>query len=468
MTITTITAAVQAAYAAPCPTTSKSSRTVPIPDTLQSVPGYPDKLKIYRIAASCFWQVRCYEQTTGKTVKRSTGQTDKREAIKFAKHLYEQLVFNRLNGVAMTKKSRFDACANGMMEMQAARVARKEISAAAHRNDQYFLDAKILPELRELDVAEITYDTLERFIGKIGSDLSASSIQRYLGVIRKVLDYALNRNLMQVLPKFPKVKKQDAPRGWFSAAEYQTLRKHAKELIGSEFTIRDNPKAGQTEGNVVRKIRITADLHDMIAFMVNSFIRPTDLKNMQHKHVEIVKGEYTYLRLTLPTSKGKDKPIATMKKAVDVYEKLTARHNDDSLAEPDDYVFLPEYTNRDTALRRLQQQFNYLLDTCGFKQGPRGEERTIYSLRHTCIMYRLCFGEGIDLLTLARNARTSVEMIDRFYASELTGEMNIDSLQSMRRKRQPVAWSPLARITPQSGSIELDLPTSSPPQLDLE
>jgi hypothetical protein len=124
MTITTITAAVQAAYAAPCPTTSKSSRTVPILDTLQSVPGYPDKLKIYRIAASCFWQVRCYEQTTGKTVKRSTGQTDKREAIKFAKHLYEQLVFNRLNGVAMTKKSRFDACANGMMEMQAARVAR--------------------------------------------------------------------------------------------------------------------------------------------------------------------------------------------------------------------------------------------------------------------------------------------------------------------------------------------------------
>jgi hypothetical protein len=95
-------------------------------------------------------------------VKRSRGQTDKREAIKVAKHLYEQLVFNRLNGVAMMKKSRFDACANGMMEMQAARVARKEISAAAHRNDQYFLDAKILPELRELDVAEITYDTLER------------------------------------------------------------------------------------------------------------------------------------------------------------------------------------------------------------------------------------------------------------------------------------------------------------------
>jgi hypothetical protein len=37
-----------------------------------------------------------------------------------------------------------------------------------------------------------------------------------------------------------------------------------------------------------------------------------------------------------------------------------------------------------------------------------------------------------DLLTLARNARTSVEMIERFYASQLTPEMNIALLQSRR------------------------------------
>jgi hypothetical protein len=43
----------------------------------------------------------------------------------------------------------------------------------------------------------------------------------------------------------------------------------------------------------------------------------------------------------------------------------------------------------------------------------------------------LC-GKQIDLLTLARNARTSVEMIERFYASNLTAEMNIDLLQGKR------------------------------------
>jgi hypothetical protein len=51
-------------------------------------------------------------------------------------------------------------------------------------------------------------------------------------------------------------------------------------------------------------------------------------------------------------------------------------------------------------------------------------------------MYRLLYGEGLDLLTLARNARTSTEMIERFYASHLEGEMNIEMLQSRRGKNK--------------------------------
>lgn len=58
--------------------TPHPSRTVPIPNTLESIKGYPDKLKIYRMAASSFWQVRFFDGKS--TIKRSTGQTDKREA----------------------------------------------------------------------------------------------------------------------------------------------------------------------------------------------------------------------------------------------------------------------------------------------------------------------------------------------------------------------------------------------------
>ena len=45
---------------------------------------------------------------------------------------------------------------------------------------------------------------------------------------------------------------------------------------------------------------------------------------------------------------------------------------------------------------------------------------------------RLLYGKSIDLITLARNARTSVDMIERFYSSNLTAEMNIDLLQGKR------------------------------------
>ena len=50
-------------------------------------------------------------------------------------------------------------------------------------------------------------------------------------------------------------------------------------------------------------------------------------------------------------------------------------------------------------------------------------------------MFRLLYGASIDTLKLARNARTIPEMIDRFYAAPLMGEMAVAELQSKRRPR---------------------------------
>jgi integrase len=77
--------------------------------------------------------------------------------------------------------------------------------------------------------------------------------------------------------------------------------------------------------------------------------------------------------------------------------------------------------------------FSWILKEQGLKKGPHGGDRTFYSLRHTAITFRLIYGGNIDLLTLARNARTSVEMIEKFYASTLSAEMNISLLHSKRK-----------------------------------
>lgn len=68
------------------------------------------------------------------------------------------------------------------------------------------------------------------------------------------------------------------------------------------------------------------------------------------------------------------------------------------------------------------------------KKGPHGAMCSLYSLRHTAMTFRLISVGNIDLLTLARNARTSVEMIEKFYASTLSAEINIALLHGKRGK----------------------------------
>jgi len=65
-------------------------------------------------------------------------------------------------------------------------------------------------------------------------------------------------------------------------------------------------------------------------------------------------------------------------------------------------VFLPEYgaKQRDYALKQFQRQFEILLALSGLGHGTTGEPRSMYSLRHTSIMYRLLYGGTINTLTL--------------------------------------------------------------------
>ena len=195
---------------------------------------------------------------------------------------------------------------------------------------------------------------------------------------------------------------------------------------------------GNNKGRLVRRVRITHDLHELVLFMVNSFIRPTDLKNLQHKHVQKVERHgCKFLVLNLPPSKKHDKPIATMELAVKVYDRLKNKHKAAGLGVgPNDYVFMPQYANRDYAYKELARQFDVLLWSTGLGKDARGADRTLYSLRHTCIMYRLMFGVGMSTLVLAKNARTGEDMLKRFYASQLEGVDNIKMLQSRRRKQQ--------------------------------
>ena len=191
------------------------------------------------------------------------------------------------------------------------------------------------------------------------------------------------------------------------------------------------------EGN---KAWIKRDYHQMpremnwlIRFMVYTFVRPGDIRQIKNKHIEVIQGAYNYLRLNLPEVKRHKAATVSLAPAVNIYKQLLAYQKSRGYGEPNDYVFFPEELNRRLVLDISGWSFNWILKDLGIKAGPHGTDRTLYSLRHTAITFRLIYGGNIDLLTLGRNARTSVEMIDKFYASTLSAEMNIALLHGKRR-----------------------------------
>lgn len=91
------------------------------------------------------------------------------------------------------------------------------------------------------------------------------------------------------------------------------------------------------------------------------------------------------------------------------------------LITPLTYLFLPAYQNRITAGKIVQRQFKELLKRAGLETDPfTGKKHSIYSLRHTAICMRIIHSEGkVNIFNLAKNAGTSVEQIERFYARHL-------------------------------------------------
>ena len=101
-----------------------------------------------------------------------------------------------------------------------------------------------------------------------------------------------------------------------------------------------------------------------------------------------------------------------------VYERITQRY---PKAKGEDYLFFPAYANRETTSRVVQRQFNTALERASIKHHTfTNTTYTLYSLRHTAICMRIILSESqVNIFSLAKNAGTSVDQIERFYARNL-------------------------------------------------
>ena len=428
------------------------SRTVPIPATITPVANYPSKLVIYKIAASKYWQMRCFMH--GRTHKQSTHTTNQRVAVNTARAFYEQLCVQyhhthvdavdptNIAAVAGADKQHatvkpqltFAAMAAQMYANEHARVQRGEYSATSLQVLRNRLDLHILPQFGRHDIAKIDFQQLQQFVHALSSRLSSTTVSQYMVAVRKVFVHAKHMGLIDAVPDMPRVRVITTSRSAFTPTEYWQILRRARTLVGSAYPhgtqyLREHYQIMRPDS------RMPQDLAWVIAFMVNSFIRPSDIKTLQHRHVEVVRnGAVQYLRLTLPETKRHAAPIVTLQPAVRIYQHMCKQRALVSAVNATDYLFLPQHTDRDQALKILSVMLSWVLEDLGLKQNAHGGNRTLYSFRHSAITFRLLYGSGIDLLTLARNARTSVEMIQRFYASTVQPEQNIRMLHSKRTR----------------------------------
>jgi integrase len=84
------------------------------------------------------------------------------------------------------------------------------------------------------------------------------------------------------------------------------------------------------------------------------------------------------------------------------------------------------------------------LDRIGLKLDRDEKPRTAYSLRHTYICMRLM--EGADIYQIAKNCRTSVEMIEKHYAIHLKNTLGASAINVLKtkaktKKKEPATTS---------------------------
>lgn len=373
--------------------------------------------KIYKIPTSSYYQIRF--KKLGKYFVRSLKTDDWNDAQARARQLIEG---NPQSLSARGQMTLEDVARHLLSKDQ--RLVDAGLRNPQHNKDQLSIfKVHFQQQLGWMPVLEITYSVISDFVdAMMDQGKSITTIKHVMVFLSKTLKHAHRHGWIDSVPALPTISQPKSVRPWLSMKEYEQVLNH---LI-------DEVETGK-EKIIVRYNTIDQELRWFIVFMINSFLRPSDVKMLRHRNIEIVNFQgKRYLRITTEQSKTINSPVISMPAAVPVYVNLARFQKKKGFGNSDQFIFLPKYNNRNVALQHLRLQFQEILRRTGLERGRTGEMRSLYSLRHSAIMFRLLTGRSMDLLTLARNCRTSVEMIDRFYAKHLTAEMNLDILHSKR------------------------------------
>jgi integrase len=155
--------------------------------------------------------------------------------------------------------------------------------------------------------------------------------------------------------------------------------------------------------------------------MANTGLRPDEAARLEYRDVMVVTDQDSGQRLLEIEVRGKRGigHCKSMTGAILPFQRMQKRHK----GKPTDRIFG----------KTPRIELNKILEDLKLKHDRDGNVRTAYSLRHTYICFRLM--EGADIYQIAKNCRTSVEMIEQFYAAHLKNTLDASAINVRKPKK---------------------------------
>ena len=398
------------------------------------------RVHVYRRENSRFWQCAIY--LSGRTHRSSTHQDRLDAALTVAREwALDRIAEDRLGTrsltlneavASVTRPSPTTAAAKTFKQAAEAFMAEYRVLTAGERNARYVenkerhLKLYLLPFFGSRPVSEVTAGLIQQYrVARLknasGKRPARSTLHQEMVTLRQVLKSANRHGWIAAVPDMSvpyKTSGKVAHRAWFSPEEYERLRAATEERAR-------NPKRDRW--------RAECELfHDFVEIMANTGLRPDEAQRLEIRDVKVVTDAATRQRILEIDVRGK-RGVGFCKSTPDAVAPFERLLNRRSAPKPTELVF-----------GKIQRQLlNAVLDELGLKQDRDGNPRTAYSLRHTYICLRLL--EGADIYQVAKNCRTSVEMIEKFYASHIKTRLDAAALNGRAPPRkEPSASKALA------------------------
>ena len=383
------------------------------------------EVRVYRRERSKRWQAAFV--IDGHTIRISTGKRELAEAKEYARDAFLEYKFRHKNDLPVVTKKFSDVAKLSIVDM------RKQLDAGLGRKvfADYIvcIERYLIPFFGAQFVTSIDYQKIQDFYewrrAKMRREPKASTLNTHNSAMNRVFEEAVARGFIanKNVPLMVNRGEKSERRPDFTREEYATLIRKMPSWINLG-------KAGKP--TYMRHL-----MRDYVLIMANTGMRHgTEALNLRWKHVTLFEEkDLQYLEMSVSGKTGR-RDIICRSGTINYLQRIHASSKDIRHIPFEDLlkqrIDLPVFRLPDgTVSKNIHQTFRKFLTDTGLITCPRtGQNRTLYSLRHTYATFAL-LNDGMDIHALAIQMGTSIGMIERHY-SHLTPRLKKDMLTGKR------------------------------------